>query len=240
MKIMIIGASRGLGRALFEGLAEPGNTMIGVSRSLPRDLKLPRGAYQQWIYADFSSPRTAVQHIEAESPDTLDTLICNIGIWEKTAFSDSYAFLQQTDDETISLVDVNITSILLLLKRLIPKLLSSNSAKPQILLTGSTSGLRQSGRPEMAFGASKTALNGIADALRENFREEQLAVTSLQLGYLNTDDDLSVPRDTAAHNGNGELIPVHDVVNLVKTLLTLSEASFVRELVLPAIKDPRF
>jgi hypothetical protein len=62
----------------------------------------------------------------------------------------------------------------------------------------------------------------------------------LQLGNLNTDDALSIPLETAAARGNGELVPVHDVVAVVRTLLTLSPASFVRELVMPAIADERF
>lgn len=114
------------------------------------------------------------------------------------------------------------------------------SPRPQVVLTGSTSGLRQSGRPEVAFGASKFALSGIADTLREGFRDQRLAVTCLQLGYLNTDDALSVPRQQAVQNGQGEQIPVHDVVALTRTMLSLSDASFVRELVLPAILDERF
>ncbi|WP_417704398.1 hypothetical protein [Pseudomonas sp.] len=38
----------------------------------------------------------------------------------------------------------------------------------------------------------------------------------------------------------GQLIPVHDAVALLRTLPTLSDARYVRELVLPAIADERF
>lgn len=38
----------------------------------------------------------------------------------------------------------------------------------------------------------------------------------------------------------GQLIPLHDVVALVRNLLSLSDASYIRELVLPAIADERF
>ncbi|MNE63990.1 3-ketoacyl-(acyl-carrier-protein) reductase [compost metagenome] len=165
-------------------------------------------------------------------------LIYNIGIWEEQAFSEQYAFLNDSDALISRLVDVNITATLLLLKRLIPKLLASS--RPQLILTGSTSGLRQSGRPEVTFGATKSALNGIADALREGFRQRNLAVTVLQLGYLNTVDPLSTPLATAAQRGEGGWIPVHDVVNVVDALTRLSTASFVRELVMPAIRDERF
>lgn len=61
-----------------------------------------------------------------------------------------------------------------------------------------------------------------------------MAFTCLQAGQLNT------PLEQAARNGEGQLIALHDVVALVRTLLGLSAASCVRELVLPAIADERF
>ena len=39
---------------------------------------------------------------------------------------------------------------------------------------------------------------------------------------------------------DGGLVPVHDVVAVVRTLLQLSDAAFVREPVMPAIADGRF
>ncbi|WP_152224265.1 SDR family oxidoreductase [Pseudomonas sp. SCB32] len=238
MKMMVVGASRGLGRALVEGLGKPGDSVIGVSRRLPEGLAVASEVSLEWIEADLARPAEAVALIEAEAPAELDVLICNVGIWEEHAFSEQYAFLSDSDESIGRLVEVNIVSTLLLLKRLVPRLLGS--ARPQLILTGSTSALRQSGRPEVAFGASKFALNGMADALREGFRDEGLAVTVLQLGYLNTDDPLSTPLADAAARGEGHQIPVHDVVTLVDALLRLSGASFVRELTLPAIRDERF
>jgi len=238
MKTMVVGASKGLGRALIEGLGKPGDTLIGVSRSQPRGLELSPGTNLEWIEADLAEPLAAVEQIASQAPETLDVLIYNINIWEELAFSEDYRFLNDSDASISKLVDVNITATLLLLKRLVPRLLASS--RPQLILTGSTSGLRQSGRPEVAFGASKFALNGMADALREGFRQQHLAVTVLQLGYLNTDDSLATPLQDAAQRGGGERVPVHDVVSMVDALLRLSTASFVRELVMPAIADDRF
>ncbi|MDN2711728.1 SDR family NAD(P)-dependent oxidoreductase [Janthinobacterium sp. SUN118] len=238
MKIMIVGASRGLGRALVDGLLGDGHTLIGVSRQRPAGLDAGLGAQLQWIAADLARPVEAVEQIAREAPAGLDAVIYNLGVWEEKAFSDEYAFLDDADEAIVDMVNTNITATILLLKRLVPRLLGSS--KPQLILTGSTSGLRQSGRPEVTFSASKFALNGIADALRESFREQGLAVTALQLGYLNTQDGLSVPLADAAARGEGELIPVHDVLTIVRALLSLSNVSFVRELVLPAIRDERF
>ena len=47
-------------------------------------------------------------------------LIHNLGIWEDKAFSDEYAFLDESDAALTKLVDVNITATLLLLQRLLP------------------------------------------------------------------------------------------------------------------------
>jgi NAD(P)-dependent dehydrogenase (short-subunit alcohol dehydrogenase family) len=239
MKTIVVGASKGLGKALIEGLGEPGDTLIGVSRSRPEQLAHKAGVEVQWIEANLAKPTQAAQIIaEAVAGNGLDTLIYNLGIWEEFAFDPAYNFLADDDDQIEAIVTCNITSTLLLIKRLLPVLLKS--PHPRIILTGSTSGLPQSGRPEVAFGASKFALRGIADALREGYRRQRLAVTCLNLGYLNTEDPLSTPRAQAEQRDEGHSIPVHDVVQVVRMALSLSSASFVKEITLPAILDERF
>ncbi|MFL1386136.1 SDR family NAD(P)-dependent oxidoreductase [Pseudomonas tritici] len=239
MKTMVVGASKGLGKALIEGLGEAGDTLLGVSRSRPEHLDYKAGVEVKWIEANLAKPAQAAQVIaETIVESGLDTLIYNLGIWEELAFDPTYNFLADDDDQIEAIVTCNITSTLLLIKRLLPVLLKSPN--PRIILTGSTSGLPQSGRPEVAFGASKFALRGIADALREGYRQQRLAVTCLNLGYLNTQDPLSTPRAQAEQRDEGHSIPVHDVVQVVRMALSLSSASFVKEITLPAILDERF
>ena len=238
MKILVVGASKGLGKAFVEGLPDDNDTIIGVSRSKPGSLQLKSSANVDWIEVDMADSVEASNIIERQIPAELDVIIYNLGIWEELAFTGDYQFLQCPDEEIVNLVQVNITSAIILLKRIIPRLLKS--PRPQVVLTGSTSGLPQSGQPEVAFGASKFALRGIADALREGFREKRLAVTCLQLGNLNTDDGIGEPLSKACPKGAGSLIPVHDVVSITRTILNLSPCSFVREVVLPAIGDERF
>ena len=238
MKILIVGASKGLGRAFVEGLPDNNDSIIGISRNKPTGLQLKANVNLDWIEVDLSDPIKATDIIEQQAPAELDVIIYNLGVWEELAFTGDYRYLQSSDEEIVNLVQVNITSAIILLKRMIPRL--QKSARPQIVLTGSTSGLPQSGQAEVAFGASKFALRGIADAIREGFRENNLAVTCLQLGDLNTDDALSESLSKACQRGNGSLIPVHDVVSITKTLLNLSTSSFVKEIVLPAIRDERF
>ncbi|MBC3485422.1 SDR family NAD(P)-dependent oxidoreductase [Pseudomonas sp. SWRI50] len=239
MRVLVVGASKGLGKAFMEGLGKPGDTLIGVSRSRPEGVVVGKGVEVQWIAADLGQPAAAVEAVaQALAEGGVDTLIYNLGLWEAEAFSEHYSFLDDHDPELQRMVDCNITATVLLIKRLLPMLLESE--KPRIILTGSTSGLPQSGRPEVTFAASKFALRGIAEALREGYREQRLGVTCLNLGYLNTEDGLNVPIADAAARGEGGLIPLHDVVLMVRTMLELSASSYVRELTLPAIADERF
>ncbi|PMR76471.1 SDR family NAD(P)-dependent oxidoreductase [Billgrantia endophytica] len=239
MRIMIVGASQGLGRAFIEGLGDGGDHLIGVSRSVPAKLPERAGIETEWIAADLASPERATAGVvEVVAENGLDVLIYNLGLWESRAFEQDYRFLADSPAEIQRIVTVNVSGAILLIQALLPTLLRSPS--PRIILTGSTSGLPGHGRPEVAFGATKFALRGIAEALREGFRDQGLAVTCLQLGYLNTEDDLAVPLERAARRGDGELVPMHDVVHLVRTLLMLSPSAYVKEVVLPAIGDTRF
>ena len=238
MRVMVVGASKGLGRAFVEGLSQDASLIAGVARRAPADVRSAPGCELRWIEADLSQPQAAVDQIAAQAPNDLDVILYNLGVWEERAFSESYDFLTDSPQQLARMVDINVTATILLLQRLIPRVLGSR--KPQVILTGSTSALPGSGRPEVTFAASKFALRGIADALRESFRDRRLAVTCLQLGYLNTEDGMDVPRDTASQRGEGGLIPVHDVVAMTRALLHLSDASFVRELVMPALMDERF
>ena len=238
MKILIVGASKGLGKSFVEGLADDNDTVTGISRNRPKDLQLQSEAEINWISVDLSNSIQSSIIIEEEAPAELDVIVYNLGIWEEEAFSNNYHFLKSSDEEIVNLINTNITSAILLLRRLIPRLLKSR--RPQIVLTGSTSGLPQSGGPEVAFGASKFALRGIANALREGFRYEKLAVTCLQIGDLNTEDSISEPLDLACQRGDGTLIPLRDVVDITRALINLSNSSYVNEITLPAILDARF
>lgn len=87
MKTMVVGASKGLGRALIDGLGEHGDTLIGVSRTRPQDLTHNPGVVVNWVEADLGEPVKAARIIEqAVVEGGLDTLIYNLGIWEAFAF----------------------------------------------------------------------------------------------------------------------------------------------------------
>lgn len=63
MKILIVGASKGLGKAFVEGLCQAGDQVISVSRQRPSDIALPAGVQLDWIEANLGQPLETAQLI---------------------------------------------------------------------------------------------------------------------------------------------------------------------------------
>jgi NAD(P)-dependent dehydrogenase (short-subunit alcohol dehydrogenase family) len=226
MNTLITGASRGLGDAFSRGLGQPGDTLWLVSRKSPPSLRLEDGVRRHWIEADLSSDGVH-QHIAASLETNLDVVIHNAGIWESTAFSSQYDFEKVPESETRAVLEVNLIAPILLTQALLPKL--KNSSNPKIVLIGSINGLENSAMPEVAYSASKFGLRGVAHALREHLRDQQIGVTVINPGSI-------------AWAGNLEredLIPPTDIVRLVRAVLETSRRTVFKEIDLPAMFDPQ-
>jgi NAD(P)-dependent dehydrogenase (short-subunit alcohol dehydrogenase family) len=198
--------------------------VIGVSRRRPDGLTLPEGVELAWIEADLAEPLPAARWIEQQAPAQPDVLIYNLGVWEANAFSEAYNFLEDPDESIASLVAINITGALMLLRRLIPRLLCSPPpADPHRLHLWPA--------PERAAGGDLRRLQVRPHRHRRCPAGELPGPAAggdlPAAGLPNTDDGLEVPPEAAARRGQGRQIPLHDV-------------TFVRELVLPAMGDERF
>lgn len=151
------------------------------------------------------------------------------------AFSDDYQFETTDDLELLNIIQTNISACLLNLKMLLPNLRSAENSK--IILIGSTWGLDNHNGKEVAFSATKYALRGIVQSLRETLREDKIGISIINLGYLATEYPLSVPVAEVIEKSHGQLIPLHDVVNAVRFILSTSNATCVKEITMPAMMD---
>ncbi|MEL7255100.1 MAG: SDR family oxidoreductase [Pseudomonadota bacterium] len=166
-RYLIIGGSRGIGKASAEHLAGQGHDILSVSRT--------PSATGQWIKADIGTTE-GIDHVIAETGDgVLDGLLYLGGIWEEGAFTDSYDFLKSPAAEIQQVIAVNLTAPILLAQGLVGPLSQSGNAR--IVLIGSTSGLENSGAPEVANTASKFGLRGAAEALNVSLRPQGIATT---------------------------------------------------------------
>jgi NAD(P)-dependent dehydrogenase (short-subunit alcohol dehydrogenase family) len=111
---------------------------------------------------------------------------------------------------------------------LLVQLLERNlrAGRGNVVFIGSTWGLENSGSNRVASAASKFGLRGAAHALREHFREAMVRVTCINPGWFSTD----VPHNKGA-------MPVADIVELVRCIFKLSDATYVKELVVTATTD---
>lgn len=228
---LIYGVSRGLGKALVQGIPTSEDTIYGVSRSKPPF----EHANFHWIQTDLNDVQCAntIKNVIKQQP--VDTLIYNVGIWEKLAFSDEYQFETTDDIELLNMIQTNISACLLNLKALLPNLRLAQNSK--VILIGSTWGLDNHNGEEVTFSATKYALRGIVQSLRETLRKDKIGISILNLGYLATEYPLSVPVSEVIEKSNGQLIPLQDVINAVRFILSTSNATCVKEITMPAMMD---
>lgn len=227
--LIIFGASRGLGAALAEGLADPGDEVWCVSRTRPAIVSQADGVKRSWIEHDLSDAARFDKVTTAVGSRALDLLVYNAGIWEQGPFA------QTSDAEIRAIVDTNLTSLLLAARHLLANLRRGGSAR--VVLIGSTCGLENEGTTSVAYAATKFAMRGAAHALRELLRPDGIPVTVISPGSMATDIPLASGREKALEVHGGKRIPVADVVDLVRLITRLSPAACLKEIDLPATAD---
>lgn len=228
---LIYGVSKGLGKAIAKLIPDSIDTVYGVSRSAPEGID-----NLNWISTDLSYPEDAVHTVKkVVGEDKIDILIYNVGIWENNAFTDSYNFKEVSSIELNKIINTNISTCIQSLQSLIDNLKRSNNAK--VILIGSTWGVDNHNGKELIFSATKYALRGVAQSLREILREDLIGVSVLNLGYLATEYEIDVPTELILAETNHSLIPLSDVIQAIKFIISTTNATCVKEILMPAMKD---
>lgn len=101
----------------------------------------------------------------------------------------------------------------------------------------STAGLEHANNSQVSFVASKFGLRGIANALREHVRKDQIAVTCINPGELAAEISYEEGAQKALETYDSTRIPVQDIISLVACIIGLSEAACVKEIDIPAMQD---
>jgi 3-oxoacyl-[acyl-carrier protein] reductase len=230
---LIFGISKGLGRALTQSIPTDNDIVYGISRSKPDYLDNHKNV--EWISADLSNPsKSSVEVKRCIGQNTIDYLIYNVGMWERNGFSKEYNFEDNSKDEILNLINTNISSCILAIQAFIGNLKRSKNAK--IILIGSTLALDNHNGKEVTFSATKFALRGITHSLRENLRDCSIGVSILSLGTLSTRYGFKEIAESMIEKSIGE-IPLQDVVQAVKFIISTSKATCVKEINMPAMKD---
>ncbi|WP_335951553.1 SDR family oxidoreductase [Acinetobacter beijerinckii] len=228
---LIYGVSKSLGKAIVQAIPKPTDIIYGVSRTQPKEIP-----NLNWICTDLSKPEQAVSDVKTViGQQKVDVLIYNVGIWEQRAFSDNYNFEDVSATEINQIINTNITTCIQSIQSLLENLKLSDNAK--IILIGSTWGVENHNGKELIFSATKFALRGIAQSLREILREHLIGVSVLNLGYLASEYEIEKPVEEILEETESALIPLADVIQAIHFIISTSKASCVKEILMPAMLD---
>ena len=175
-RVVVTGASGGLGSAIATALAGQCTAMLLVGRDLPRlealqrDLRAQQPAVTVAIVAGDLTDRATRQRVfdAARSfPAPLNLLINNAGI------NEFHEFESQKSDAVERLLEVNLLAPIQLTQALLPLLMSA--PKAQIINVGSIFGYL--GFPGFAvYCATKFGLRGFSQSLRRELADTRVTV----------------------------------------------------------------
>jgi 3-oxoacyl-[acyl-carrier protein] reductase len=221
--MLVAGASRGIGLAVAEHLGLQCDRLLAVSRTAA-----PVG---EWIEADLSNLAGVQTVVTAIGDAPLDALLYMGGTWETHAFTSQYSFEACSDHDIDRVIAVNLVAPIRLVKALLPALRRADN--PKIIFMGALSGRDNFSGREVANSASKFGLRGVVHSLREELRSQQIAVTVINPGNVGTPEVLA---DLAASNlTGGEAIPLPDLLKIIDCVLSLSRATCIKEIDVPAM-----
>jgi NAD(P)-dependent dehydrogenase (short-subunit alcohol dehydrogenase family) len=180
---VLVGASRGIGGAAANYLADRGHRVLAVSRGA--------AVAGEWVRADIATDDGIDAVVAALSNEPLDGFLYLGGTWEEGAFTDAYDFARSSRTETRTVIAVNLVAPILLAQALVPNL--ARSQNPRIILMGALSGLAGRASREVANTAAKFGLQGAAHALALSLRDRGIGVSVINPGNVATpevEDDI--------------------------------------------------
>jgi short-subunit dehydrogenase len=227
--IIVFGASRGLGSSIVDGIGEKGDTIFVVSRTAPASTEVEPGFQKIWIQADLSRPEAANEVIKIMGARPIDVIIYNAGIWE------THQFEELPEDEIADIVHVNLISPILLCQKLLPNIRQGSTKK--IIFIGSTCGLENEGNDAIVYTATKFGIRGLAHSLRELLRKDGISVKCISPGSVASDVPLAAGTPYALAKHDSRRIPVEDIVSIINMILKTSNATCIKEIHVPALRD---
>lgn len=175
--ILVTGASSGIGRAIARHLLQLGHHVIGVSRNSQQFTKtMPNFSVVQLDLSDLQDLPLQLKQLAKDYLE-IDTIIFAAGIGQFGSLEEfSYAQIE-------TLMTVNFTSQVFLTRALLPQL--KHKSHSDLIYIGSEAALKGS-RKGTIYCASKFALRGFSQALREECSKSGMRVCLINAGMVKT------------------------------------------------------
>lgn len=182
---VITGASRGIGRAVAYALANKDTYIAICGRHMDtlspveQDLRSRGATCHAFVgdVADYSFVSSMIDTVLAEAGH-IDFLINNAAISEVGLFTDT------TPEQWHNLMDINVTSIYNTCHAVVPAMISQKAG--HIINVSSVWGL-VGASCEVAYSASKGAVNSFTKALAKELAPSNIAVNAIAFGCIDTE-----------------------------------------------------
>lgn len=231
---LVTGASSGIGRAIARKLSKMGCKLVLAARER-KTLELVAHELEGesiCVPTDLAD-RAQVDVLVKEAVKkfgSLDILIENAGIYTSDTFSD------MTPEAMQKMIDVNLTSIMVLSHAVLPYMKQQQSG--EIMVIGSIAGVADM-RDEAVYSATKHAANAFVRSLRRQVAPDGIRVGSILPGTVATElwgdiDPARIDQQVA----EGEVLRPEDIAEIAAFILQQPANVTIRELVvLPQAQD---
>jgi len=224
-KILVTGASRGIGRAISKALLQEGATVIGIARDFSTWKEAPARFIPLLLdLAHLDELPEKTKSIARQHSD-ISGIVFNAG-------EGRFGSLEESSPKQIrQLIDLNLTSQVLLARELLPNM--KRNKQGDLVFIGSEAALSGS-RKGAVYCATKFALRGFAQSLREECSNSGIRSTIINPGMVKTDffDNLSFEPGDAEEN---YILP-QDIADAVLTILSARPGTCFDEINLSPLK----
>lgn len=186
-RVLITGASRGVGAALAAAFTDAGSRVALVARSEAAIAELADrlgGAAYPADLADRGQVRDLVARVEADG-GPIDVLVNNAG------FEEAADFARQNHDAIDAMIDVNLVAAVQLTRQVVPGMLERGAGH---IVNISSMGAASVFPGLAVYSATKAGLSHFTAGLRADFRGRPIETTLVELGAVATEMLDSVKR----------------------------------------------
>ncbi len=174
MRILVTGASRGIGAAIASQLVKEGHTVWGTHRGS----SVPEGVNGvECDVTDDASVDAAFKHIETED-GPVEGLVANAGI------NDDTLLMRMKTENFSRVVDTNLTGVFRVVQRSTRNMLKARSGR--IVIIGSVSGMSGSAG-QVNYAATKAGVIGIARSVARELGSRSITCNVIAPGFTETD-----------------------------------------------------
>ena len=217
--VLVTGASSGIGRAVAQNLLQQGHTVIGVSRDCSKFTRQ---------MANFHSVQLDLSRLN-ELPQKSKQLQQTFPAIDAVVFSAGFGQFGSVEEfsypQIEALMTINFSSQVFLTKALLPAL--KRKANSDLIFIGSEAALKGS-RKGAVYCASKFAVRGFTQALREECSKSNVRVSLINPGMVKTAFFDQLAFEPGGHESNA--ISPEDVAAAVSYVLGSSAHIVINEI----------